>query len=121
MARTMFIALLIAALFIPACIKPVIFTPTADEPTFAATKPEDVSFTTLATVDGPYKEVGYVFAQGQNWSEALKIAKEKTAAIGGDAIIQGRGSTQVVLAGLILFFPMYETYYFAEGRVIRYE
>jgi hypothetical protein len=122
MNRTLLILLLVLSIVIlPACVKPVILTPTGDETKYPATKPEIITFSTTTPTDRPYKEIGYVFAQGENWKGALKLAKEKTAEQGGEAIVKGRGSTQVVLTGFILFVPMYQAFFFVEGTVIKYE
>jgi hypothetical protein len=122
MNRVLLILSLVAVvLFVSACIKPVILIPTGDDAKYSATKIDTITFSTTAQTEKSFKEVGYVFAQGDSWKNALKLAKEKTAAQGGEAIINGRGSVSVVLAGVILFFPVYETYYFVEGTVIRYD
>jgi hypothetical protein len=113
--------LLIGFLFLPACIKPVIFTPTADEQRFTPTNPVGITFSTNQTTDKANKELGYVFAQGTNWTEALKLARTKASEIGGNAIIRGRGSVQVIYVGTFFIVPIYQVYYYAEGMVIKYE
>jgi hypothetical protein len=122
MNRVMLIlSFIIIVLFIPACIKPVILSPTGDDAKYAATKPEEVTFSTTVPADRPYKEIGTIFSQGESWKKSLKLAREKASQLGGQAIIQGRGSASVRLTGIILFFPIFQTFYFVEGTVIRYE
>jgi hypothetical protein len=122
MKRVMvFLLLVVIVLFVPACIKPVILSPTGDDAKYTATKPEEVTFSTTVPTGKPYKEVGTIFSQGESWKESLKLAKEKASQQGGQAIIQGRGSASVRLTGMILFIPIFQTFYFVEGTVIRYE
>jgi hypothetical protein len=122
MTRMLYMVLAAALIvLLVGCIKPVVLLPTGGDTKYPPTKLEDVTFTTKATVDKPFNEIGFVYAQGLTWKEALRLAKEKTSSIGGHAIVNGRGSTLIFVSGVIIFVPIYQTMYIVEGTAIRYE
>ena len=121
MKRIAMVLLWATSIFFYACIRPVIMVPTNEGTGYPATDPEKISISTMTVTDRPFKEVGYVFAQGKSIKEASKLAKEEAAKMGGTAIVDGRVHTQVLLTGFILFFPIYESFYYVRGTVARFE
>jgi hypothetical protein len=110
-----------AAILISGCIRPVIMAPTNQEKSYTATDQSQITISTVRKVDKPFIEVGYVFAQEKSIKDAEKLAREEASKMGGHAVIGARIQTQVLLTGFILFFPIYETFYFVHGTVVRYE
>ena len=113
--------LVLLSTVIGGCIKPVILAPTNEEKTFAPTNPDNIVITTNSWLAKPNKEIGYVFAQGESIDDAKKLAKEKAAEAGGDAIISGHSDVHVILSGFILFIPIYESVYSVHGMVVKYQ
>jgi hypothetical protein len=114
-------ALLLVSVVLGGCIKPVILAPTNEEKTFSPTNAEQVLITTNSWLAKPNVEVGYVFAQGQSLDDAKKLARQKAAEAGGDAIISSHSDVHVILSGFILFIPIYESVYGVHGMVVKYQ
>jgi hypothetical protein len=121
MFRVCAIVFILVAVFVTGCVRPVIMAPTNEERVYTATDPKNVSISTMRLRDKPSTELGYVFAQGQSIEEAEKLAREEAAKMGGTMIVGARENAQVILSGFILFFPIYETYYFVRGTVVKFE
>jgi|WetSurMetagenome_2_1015567.scaffolds.fasta_scaffold327820_3 hypothetical protein len=121
MVRRSAVFVALFALFMAGCIRPVIMAPTNQEKAYAPTEASSVTISTFKKTDRPSIEVGYVFSQEKSVKDAEKLAREEASKMGGHAIVDARIQAQVQLTGFILFFPIYETFYFVHGTVVRYE
>ncbi len=95
-------------------------TLTADEQTYAATRPQDVRvYFTNETPAKQYKEIGYIVAAKDEPADAVEFVKEKAAKMGADALLncEVRVHTSVIL---ILIIPVPVHTYIASGVAVKY-
>jgi hypothetical protein len=121
MHRKISIAVIIAGLlFIVGCT-PFHETLTGNEKSFSPTQIENIKV--YFPNEGPttaFQEIGNIIVQKDNSKDAVEFLKEKTAKMGGDAIVDCEIRVYRYVATVILFFPIYENTFIASGTAVRY-